>query len=116
MLVRPASTGRPTVLGRSRDDERRARLVDQDGVDLVDDRVVQLALHVVLEPQLHVVAQVVEAELVVRAVGDVGAVDSPSARSAGRSETSRHGCRPTRARGTGRCVPSTRRRGGPGSR
>jgi hypothetical protein len=30
------------------DDQRRARLVDEDGVDLVHDRVVQLALHVVV--------------------------------------------------------------------
>src|SRR5947199_8804995 len=62
------------LLGRTRDDERRARLVDQDVVHLVDDRVVQLALDVLVQAELHVVAQVVEAELVVGAVGDVGAV------------------------------------------
>ena len=56
------------------DDQRGARLVDEDGVHLVDDGVVELALDVVLEPELHVVAQVVEAELVVLAVGDVAAV------------------------------------------
>src|SRR3954467_9498124 len=62
------------LLGGAADDERRARLVDEDGVDLVDDRVVKLALHVVGEPELHVVAQIIEAELVVLPVGDVGAV------------------------------------------
>ena len=61
------------LLGRAGDDQRRARLVDQDRVHLVDDREVEVALHVVLERELHVVAQVVEAELVVGAVGDVGA-------------------------------------------
>ncbi len=61
-------------LGRPRDDQRRPRLVDQDAVDLVDDREVVPALHHRRELELHVVAQVVEAELVVRAVGDVGAV------------------------------------------
>src|SRR6185312_12095792 len=61
-------------LGGTRDDERRARLVDEDRVDLVDDGVVQLALHVALDRVLHIVAQVIEAELVVRAVGDVAAV------------------------------------------
>ena len=61
-------------LGRARDDERRPRLVDQDAVDLVDDREVVPALDVVRELELHVVAQVVEAELVVGAVGDVAAV------------------------------------------
>ncbi len=62
------------VLDGAGDDERRARLVDEDGVDLVDDGVVVPALDAVLEPDRHVVAQVVEAELVVRAVGDVGGV------------------------------------------
>ena len=42
--------------------------------DLVDDGVGVPALHHVLEPVLHVVAQVVEAELVVGAVGDVAVV------------------------------------------
>ena len=60
------------LLGRAGDDERRPRLVDQDRVDLVDDREVVAALHHRREVELHVVAQVVEAELVVGAVGDVG--------------------------------------------
>ncbi|MFM2068032.1 MAG: hypothetical protein RLZZ584_2941 [Pseudomonadota bacterium] len=62
------------VLGLAADDERRARLVDQDGIDLVDDGVVQAALHAVGQFVDHVVAQVVETELVVRAVGDVRGV------------------------------------------
>ena len=70
----------------TRDDERRPRFVDQDAVDLVDDREVVAALHVVREVELHVVAQVVEAELVVRAVGDVAAVgDLPLLRRSGRA-------------------------------
>ena len=56
------------------DDQRRARLVDEDRVDLVDDRVVVAALGLVDEAAGHVVAEVVEAELVVRPVGDVGGV------------------------------------------
>ena len=56
------------------DDERRARIVDQHGVHLVDDGVVVLALHEVGGLHRHVVAQVVEAELVVRAEGDVGLI------------------------------------------
>jgi hypothetical protein len=62
------------VLGLAADDQRRARLVDQDRVDLVDDGVAQAALHALADLVNHVVAQVVEAELVVRAVGHVGAV------------------------------------------
>jgi len=52
----------------------RARLVDQDGIDLVDDREDVAALDHVLHAILHVVAQIVEAELVVGAVGDVAVV------------------------------------------
>ena len=61
-------------LGWPRDDQRRSRFVDEDAVDLVDDRVVVTALHVVREVELHVVAEVVETELVVRAVGDIAGV------------------------------------------
>ena len=61
-------------LGGARDDQRRARLVDEDGIDLVDDGVGKGPLHHVLEAELHVVAQIIEAELVVGAVGDVGAI------------------------------------------
>ena len=62
------------LFGGARDDERRARLVDEDAVHLVHDREVVPALHHRRQLELHVVAQVVEAELVVGAVGDVGAV------------------------------------------
>ncbi len=61
-------------LGRTGDDERRARLVDEDAVDLVDDGEVVAALNVLRQLELHVVAEIVEAELVVGAVGDVGRV------------------------------------------
>ena len=62
------------VLGRAADDERGAGLVDQDRVDLVDDGEDVAALHAVLDRAGHVVAEVVEAELVVGAVGDVAVV------------------------------------------
>ena len=70
----------PVVLmGRNRrrpaDDERRARFVDQDGIDFVDDGEVITALHLLLARRGHaVVAQVIETELRVRAVGDVAGV------------------------------------------
>ncbi len=66
------------AVGGAGDDQRGAGLVDQDRVDLVDDRVGVPALHQVVERVRHVVAQVVEAELVVGPVGDVGVVgDAP---------------------------------------
>ena len=63
-----------TVVERAGNDQRRARLVDQDRVDFVDDGVEVAALDHVLEPVLHVVAQIVEAVFVVGAVGDVAGV------------------------------------------
>ena len=62
------------LLGLAADDQRGPRLVDEDVVDLVDDRERALALHALLELVDHVVAQVVEPELVVRPVRDVGGV------------------------------------------
>ena len=55
-------------------DERRPGFVDQDRVHFVDDRVVMLALNAAREVELHVVAQVIEPELVVGSVGDVGVI------------------------------------------
>ena len=59
------------------DDQRRAGVVDEHRVDLVDDGVVMLALHEVFGRRGHVVAQIVEAVFVVRAEGDVGHVGLP---------------------------------------
>ena len=69
LLVRVGRLG-----ARTGDDERRARLVDEDGVHLVDDRVAMAALHAHVGASDHVVAQVVEAKLGVGAVRDVGGV------------------------------------------
>ncbi len=62
------------LLRLSADNERRAGLVYQDVVHLVNNRVVELALHLLREVSHHVVAKIVEAELVVRAVRNVGGV------------------------------------------
>ena len=59
---------------RTGDDERRPRFVDQDAVDFVHDRELVPALHEVREVELHVVAQVVEPEFVVRPIGDVAPI------------------------------------------
>ena len=59
------------LVRRPGDDERGPGLVDEDRVDLVDDREREFALHLVGVAERHVVAQVVEAELVVRRVDDV---------------------------------------------
>ena len=62
------------VLGLAADDQRRARFIDQDGVHLIDDGVMQFALHAIGRLVHHVVAQVVKTKLVVGAVGDVAGI------------------------------------------
>ena len=57
-----------------RDDERRAGFIDQDRIDFVDNCECMATLDHLRHIVLHVVAQVVEAELVVRAVGHVRSV------------------------------------------
>ncbi len=60
---------------RTADDQRRARFVDQDGIDFIDDGIVIAALDLLLLGRGHaVVAQVIEAELAVRPVSDVAGV------------------------------------------
>ena len=62
------------LFGWTRDDQRSARFVDQDRIDFINDRVIMAALYTRREIELHVVAQIVEAELVICSVGDVGSV------------------------------------------
>ena len=62
------------VVGRAGNDERRARLVDQDRIHLVDHREIVPALAHLVQLVLHVVAKVIEPELVVGAVGHVGGI------------------------------------------
>ncbi len=72
----PCELGVPIgrAIGRARDDQRGSGLVDEDRVDLVDDGEGMSTLHQLVERMGHVVAQIVEAELIVGAVGDVGVV------------------------------------------
>src|SRR3989344_2398334 len=57
---------------RSGYDERSARIVDKDGVYLVDDGVMIAALAEILPFVFQVVAQVVETKFIVRSIRDVG--------------------------------------------
>ena len=62
------------LLALARNDEGRTRFIDEDGVDLVDDGKVQLALNHELQVVFEVVAQVVKSELIVGAVGDIALI------------------------------------------
>ena len=72
----PGELGVPVrrTVGGAGDDQRGAGLIDENGVDLVDDRELVAPLHQFFQGVRHVVAQVVEPELIVGAVGDVGGV------------------------------------------
>ena len=52
-------------------DERGTGIIDQHGVDLIDDGEIVTALHEVVGRECHVVTQIVEAELIVRTEGDI---------------------------------------------
>ncbi len=52
-------------------DQRRSRFIDEDRVDLVDDRVVQIPLRQLILVDHHVVAQIIETEFVVGAVCNI---------------------------------------------
>ena len=54
--------------------QRRARFVNQNRVHLINHGKVQIALHFAVHVFHHVVAQIIEAEFVVRAVGDIGGI------------------------------------------
>ncbi len=60
------------------DDQRRSGFINQNGVDLVDDGKGMSALDHFLFINRHIVAQVVEAQLVVGAVGDVRGIGGAS--------------------------------------
>src|SRR5258706_3178985 len=61
------------VLRLSRDNERRARFINQDRVHLVDDRVIEAALKALRGGRRHVVAQIIETEFVIWSVRDLRA-------------------------------------------
>ena len=66
------------VFHRAGDDQWGSRLIDQDGVNFVDDREIMSALNHGSDIVFHVVAQIVEAEFIVGAVCNVGSVCGPS--------------------------------------
>ena len=80
------------VFRRAGNDQRRTRLIDQDGVHLIHQRIVQFTLNALFRAEGHVVAQVVEAVFVVGAIGDIGSVGFTlrRRRQAGHVDANRH--------------------------
>ena len=59
------------ILCLTRNNQGRARLIDQNGIHLVNNGIHKCALASILDTVLHVVAQIVKAKFIVRAVRDV---------------------------------------------
>ena len=59
--------------------QRSTGIVNQYGVDLVHDGVIVCTLHQILGIRCHIVAQVVETELIVRSERDVGQIGTTAA-------------------------------------
>jgi len=63
---------------RPGNDQWRSGFVNQDTIHLINDGIVEVSLHHLFRSSGHIVAQIVEAEFVVGAVGDVAGVLLPS--------------------------------------
>ena len=72
-FIDPAVEFRAFLSGTG-DDQRGARLVNQDRIHLIHQRVMQRPLHLLIQREGHIVAQIVKAVFVISAVGDVGMV------------------------------------------
>ena len=64
-------------LARPGDNQRCSRFVDENRVDFVHDCILMGALNAMRQIELHVVAQIVETELVVGSIRDIGTVGFP---------------------------------------
>ena len=62
------------ILCRTRDNQRRARLINQDRVDLIDDRKVMASLSHLVQLRTHVVTKVIEPKLIVGRVCDISGI------------------------------------------
>ena len=62
------------VVGGAGNDQRGARFIDQHRIDFIDDGEMERPLHHLLAAVFHIVAEIVEAEFIVGAIGDVGGI------------------------------------------
>ena len=62
------------IRSRTGNDQRSARLINEDGIHLIHHRVVEATLHTVFQPEGHVVAQIVETVFVIGAIGNVAGI------------------------------------------
>ena len=62
------------IFSRTGNNQRSAGFVDKDGIDFVDNGVVEIALNAFAKRKLHIVTKIVKTELIVCRISDVGIV------------------------------------------
>ena len=65
---------RNIIESRTRNNQRCPRLVDQNRIDLIDNRILKRTLRHLLHRHLHIVAKIIESEFVIRTVSYITAV------------------------------------------
>ena len=63
-----------TVLNTTGNDQRRARFVNEDRIDLINNGKIQRPLDTILGAEGHVVSQIIKPELIVGAISNIDAV------------------------------------------
>ncbi len=59
-------------------DQRCTRFIDQNRIDLIDDRIMQITKYKLFLINNHVVTQIIESEFIIRDIGDIAVVSCPS--------------------------------------
>src|SRR6056300_105421 len=89
---------------RARNDQRCTRFINKDRINLINDRKAEIALHHITKAELQIIAEIVKAKLIIRAVSDITTIGSTAlivikpARDAANAETQKfidlaHPCR-----------------------
>ena len=66
------------LLSRAGNNQRCAGFIDENGVHFIDEAVVQRSLHHLIQGCDHIVTEVVEAEFIIRSVGNIGIIGNLS--------------------------------------
>ena len=56
---------------RAGNDKRGARFINQDRINLIDNRKTEIALHHIFKTEFQIVTKIVKAEFIIRAVSDI---------------------------------------------
>ena len=60
--------------GRAGNDQRGARFINQDRINLIDNRKAEIALHHIFKAEFQIIAKIVKAEFIIRAISDITAI------------------------------------------